>query len=264
MDKSNKNEYFNLDFFVSFLDGLDHNNSYVVTMIDSICKEVIDNADKNDSPEFIKESMNRIIYQCSQLMKLSEIYSAVANLVSDNGIEKGSINAGTFVSDYVKNCREYLNNDIFKLSVTNSLKGKDIFLSFENIFVDKKILEFVITISLRKMITKGARKIKLAASNTNDEIIISLKTLKADEPVPEEIMPEFISVSLSDNIIKAAADKLNSKFDVRDKEAEFRIPIDPVIILSQPIREYKSYFNMFNNLLSDLEALTSCTRDNKK
>lgn len=260
MSENKKNEYFDKNFYISFLEGLDHHNRYAVTAIDSICKEM---ANCND-PALIKECISKINYQCSQIMKLSEIYTAVSNLISDNEIENGSINAGKFISDFVADCEEYLNEAVCQLNVTNFLIDSDIYISFDNVFVDKKILEFVIAVTLRKMIINGASVIDLKAENTKNEIVISLKTVKADPPAPEEIMSETISIDLSDEIIKASADRLNSKFDVRNNRAKFRFPISPKNVLGQPLKDEKKYFNMFNNLFSDLEIIKSYTKDNKK
>lgn len=264
MSDNYKNDYFDSDFYISFLEGMDHHNRYAVTVIDSICKEVINNTDRTNSPKFIQECMNKITYQCSQIMKLSEVYTAVTNLISNNGIENGSINAGKFISDHIKKCTEYLKNDVCRLNLTNSLKDSDVCISFDNIFVDKRILEFVITICLRKMIINGAREININVSGTNEEIAISLKTVKSESPVPEEIMPELISVKLCDDIIKASADKLNSKFEIGADSAELRIPVSPKNVLGQPIKDERGYFNLYNNLLSDLETIISYTKDIKK
>lgn len=263
MNEKQKEEYFDLDFFSSFTDGMDGQNRYAVTVISSVCKEMIDSSERNNSPEFIIECARKIYYQCTQTMKFSEMYKVVTNLRSDNDDkEEASIDAGKFISNYIKKCSKYIKEDVCELNLNNSLDG--VCITFNNIFTDKDILEYVITTSLRKMIINGARKIEINAYSTNNEIVISMKTIKAEAPVPAELMSEVVSLTLFDNIIKASEERLDSRFDIRDDEAELRIPIREVTFLGQPLKDDDGYFNIFNNLLSDLEMLTSYTKDNKK
>ena len=67
-------DFFDKDLLSAFLTSCENQKRFNVSVISSICLELSEADDDEDSLEFRNDCANRILKQCSQIMKMADIY----------------------------------------------------------------------------------------------------------------------------------------------------------------------------------------------
>lgn len=236
---------FDISLIRAFLDGCENQNRFNISVISSICLELSEAGEDCDE-QFRRDCANKILTQCSQIMKLTDIYS----LLSDFLNEKEFISEYTDVSSYLEQFTAEC-SDVLKRSCSVRFTGGD------NVCSDiiKRLLDFILVMYVRKSVLFGARELEISNSCDNNNIIINIKITKKSDTMPFNNIPETFSSDFSEEIIRAAAQKINGQYLIDDDNMKLIFPITESKSgkLNSTQKNYgKALFSTINNILSDL------------
>ncbi len=243
-NEDNTNVGFDLSFIKAFLDNCEKQNRFNISVISSICLELSDSGDDCDEQHICK-CTDKIINQCSQMMKLTEIYSLLSDILDEKEFISEYINIPSYLSQFTSEC-----NNLLKESCSISYTGG------ENVSSDviKRLLEFILVMHVRKSVLSGARAIEISSSIDNGEITINLRITNNAETVYFNI-PETFSIDFSEEIICKATNIINGKYIIENNEMKLIFPVcksDSARFNSTAKSYGKPLFSTINNILSDL------------
>ncbi|MBR6580269.1 MAG: hypothetical protein IKK66_03130 [Ruminococcus sp.] len=247
-NENNTNAGFDLSFIKAFLDSCEKQNRFNISVISSICLELAESGEDCDE-QFRFECANRIINQCSQIMKLTDIYSLLSDLLNESEFISECTNITSYLSQFVSEC-----NNMLKSSCSLSFTGG------ENVCSDiiKRLLDFILVMYVRKSVLFGARDIEVSSNVDNENIIINLKITNKDDTIYFNI-PETFSTDFSEEIIREAAIKMKGEYFVDSKGMKLVFPIQKskTTKLNSSAKSYgKPVFSIIKNILSDLSDIS--------
>ncbi len=240
----------NSGFIKAFLSDSESQKRLNISVISSICFELADISDEECTSEFRLACANKILKQCSQMMKFSEIFTIFTDILSENEPMTEAIDISDFLSEFTDECRAYLRG-ICEISYT---PGE--MVAVETI---KKLLEFCMIMYVRKSVLKGAESITFTHTFETEYIVIHAEITKLGTAAEPENMPETVTFDYADGIISAVVKKLKGKFISDDNETKLYIPFKNSAgsVLKSPPKTYgKPVFNVLKNMLSDLGDIT--------
>ncbi len=243
--ENNINAGFDLPLIKAFLDSCENQNRFNISVISSICLELAE-AGEDCNERFCRDCAQRIISQCSQIMKLTEIYSLLSDFIDEEKFVSLHIDISSYLKSFVFECNEVLNN-------TCSLT----FMGGTNMSTDviKRLLEFILVMYVRRAVLFGAEKIEISQSCENDKIIISMEITKKTESLRFNNIPEVFSVDFSEGILRTAAFKMNGEYFVDDNGMKLVFPVsksESTKLNSALVSHGRPIFSTINNILSDL------------
>ncbi|MBO5163670.1 MAG: hypothetical protein J6B75_04410 [Ruminococcus sp.] len=241
---------FNNEFIKAFLSDSESQKRLNISVISSICFELADISDEECTSEFRLACANKILNQCSQMMKFSEIFTIFSEILSENEPMTDTIDISEFLSEFTNECRTYLKGTCEisckpgEMAVTETMK---------------KLLEFCMIMYVRKSVLIGAESISFTHTLESEYIVIHAKIEKFGTAAETENMPETVTFDYADGIISSAVKKLNGKYTSDDKEMKLYIPFknSGSSVLKSPPKTYgKPVFNILKIMLSDLGDIT--------
>lgn len=236
---------FDINLIKSFLDGCENQKRFNISVISSICLELAEAGDDCDE-KFRRDCANRIINQCSQIMKLTDIYSMLSDLLNENEFISEYTNIPSYLSQFVSEC-----NNVLKNSCSLSFTGGDDICSD----IIKRLLDFILVMYVRKSVLYGARKIEVSHSFEENNITIYVKIAEKTDKMLFNNISETFSTDFSEGIIRAAADKIKGKYIIDNNGMKLVFPVSKSksAKLNSTSKSYgKPLFSTINNILSDL------------
>lgn len=245
------NKILNEDFIKDFLGNCDGQKRLNISIISSVCLELANASDEECTAEFRLSCAEKILKQCSQMMKFSDIFTAIANIMNGNELPEDIIDVTEFLSEFTSECKTYL-KDICKIHYT---PGSHVITE-----AVKDLLEFCLVMYVRKSVLNGAESITLTHTLDKGYIVIHAEIKKFGKTAEPENMPETFTIDYADDIVSFIISKIEGKFTVNDREMKLYIPLksNGNSVLNSSFKTCgKSFFNVFKNMLSDLCDITN-------
>lgn len=244
------NQIKNGGFLKDFISYNERQKKFNVTVIASACKDLVDASDEERTTEYIISCTERILRQCSQMLKFSDIFNMLLNITDENEMLTEKIDISKFLSEFAAECQIQLKG---KCEISYIAGSDDVTET------TKKLLELCMIMYVRKAVLNGAESISFTNTLEAEHIVIHAEITKIGTAFEPENMPETFTFDYADNIISAIVKKINGKFVSTDREMKLYIQLKNSgysILNSPPKTLGKSMFNIFKNMLSDLGDIT--------
>lgn len=236
---------YDISFIKAFLDGCEKQNRFNISVISSICLELAE-YDNDGDKDFQYECAKRIMAQCSQIMKLTDIYSYISDFLSNKEYFCEYTDISTYLSQFASQCSKIL-GDACSIQYMNG----------ENISSDivKKILDFILVMYVRKAVLCGAESIKISHSLNDKYITIQLDITDKTNKERFANIAETFSTDFSEQLIIASAEKIKGKYYADKNGMKLTFPMEESgsgKLNSVPNFYGKPLFSTINDILSDL------------
>lgn len=252
MSSKDNNDSYDIDINLikAYLDGCESQNRMNISVISSLCNEIsaIDVNEEN-SEEYLRQCADNIIKQCTQIMKMTEIYAILSDGLSPKALIKENIDLSEYLSEFSTECNKKIGH-FFKVEYTKSTRLY--------VCIVRKLMDFCLSMFIRKTAINGGESVKVTYSATKDSVIISAEIIKCSDAVIEGI-PESFSTDYAYEIIQMAAKKMNVNFFIEDNGIKLSIPISKEFKATMESTNdiyAKHSFSTLNNILSDLSDIS--------
>ena len=242
-------ELLNDDFFREFCDSRENNIRFNTTVINATCMLLLERSKEKEDYQFLKKCVDKILNQCNQILKLTEVYRNLSEAVDDVPAEKNFIE----INDFLNNFCEKTNKAVKGKCRVEYLTRKEY-----TIFTSDRLLTFAMVMCVHHAILSGVSKIKIKFTNKDDKCTIALNFIEFHDENVNISTNENITTDYADDIISTVIRRIGCEYHSSEKCAEFVVPLekDSMSMLSAPKRhDEKSRFNVFNNILSDIKDI---------
>lgn len=246
--KNNNNMNNNPDFEVikAFLDGCENQNRSNLSVINSLCFE-LKNLTTNDSEtnKLLNSCAESILLQCTQIMKMTEIYYILYDSLNQKLLESENVELCEYLENFTIECT----NQIGHLIAVDFKKSTPVYIS-----IIKRMLDFVLAIYIRKAAVNGAIRLELSYNEIKNGAEILLNIPLRDTRVIEGLAESF-STDYANDIIRIAAEKMNSQAEISDDGLKLVITNDTnggITMNSNAAHNPGHNFPTLTNFFSDL------------
>ncbi|MCM1528883.1 MAG: hypothetical protein NC093_02685 [Alistipes sp.] len=241
-------EFFKDKFIRDFLDNSDYQDRLNVSIISSICMELINTPAEKRTDEMISSSINSILNQCCQPMKKKDIFLNLKRACNDEEFEIKVIGLKQLLTEFSEECDRCLNSNVIS------------FVPGEIVCIEtcKDMLLCLMILYVRRAVTEGAGKIRLSyrADEKKAEIILDI----IEKGVPMNVRSaENISLEYAYDFIDCFAEKLECipEISANGLKLEFKLKNNGNLNFQSPEPEYgKKIFSIYNNFLADIGNIT--------
>ncbi len=241
--------FFDKETLKAFLTGCENQNRFNVSVISSICLELSEADNTENDSGFRNDCANRILKQCSQIMKMADIYRIISDTLSENSLITEYVEFSSYLEYFTEQCSELLGNSCKIILNHGEKKETDII---------KKLLDFSLAMFIRKSVFYGAQSIEISYKTDADRIILELSADEVKKEIVNEYAPETFSVEFADIIISSAAQKMDCVYTSEDGKMILSIPVKKSSSgkFSIPVKKHsKMIFSTLNNIFSDLNDI---------
>lgn len=242
-------DFFDKDLLSAFLTSCENQKRFNVSVISSICLELSEADDDEDSLEFRNDCANRILKQCSQIMKMADIYKVISDTLNEKSLITEYVDISSYLESFVNQCNELLGDSCKIILNYSEKKETDII---------KKLLDFSLAMYVRKSVLYGAESIEISYKTEADKIILELKSCGLKDKIINEYLPETFSVEFADMIISSAVKKMDCLYKSEEGKMILSIPVKKSNSgkFSIPEKKHtKMFFSTLNNILSDFSDI---------
>lgn len=242
-------DFFDKDILKAFLTSCENQNRFNISVISSICLELSEADDDESNSEFRNDCANRILKQCSQIMKMADIYKVVSDTLSENAFNEEFVEISSYLENFAEQCAELLGDSCKIILNHGEKKETDII---------RKILDFSLAMFIRKSVMYGAQLIEISYRTDDDRIILELAADEVKKEIVNEYTPETFSVEFADMIISSAVKKMDCVYTSENGRMILTIPVKKPTSgkFSSPVKKQsKMIFSTLNNILSDLNDI---------
>lgn len=230
-----------------FLTGCENQNRLSISVISALCCELreIDENDEDITTTLHRVS-DRIIRQCSQIMKMTEIYSVLSDSLNERAVVRKNVDLSEYLYDFSEECNEKLGGFFY----VEYEKNVSIYAS-----IIKRLMDFALGMFVRKAALDGAEAVNLSAVENEDYVIISADIINNNSKPYTEKAAESFSDEYAYQIIKVACDRMDTLLTIDEKGIQIKIIRDNSgeIVFSSNEPKLKNHsFSTLSNLLSDL------------
>lgn len=234
-------------FLEKFLFGRESETRSNVTMISSAC-ELLAHERENLTPDEYMECLNRIMISCSSIMKMTELYTKLINVIFDSDIDIRSVDMNRYLVEFQEKCNETLG------LASNVIFNKTDDLIYADTNVD--FMEYILLGCVRKAVLDGAVTVGITLEQLkNKDMIVTVQTIKSN---PDDSFLRILKDITTDEILTintTMAEKIGCSFTCKDDVMRLHIKYNRsgTIILNSPSLSYPTRtFTSFHNMLSDL------------
>lgn len=251
-DKSNNyNMNDNPDFNIikAFLNGCENQNRSNLSVISSLCFELksLKNSD-GEAFSFVNSCAESILLQCSQMMKMTEIYYILYDSFNPKALENENVELCEYLEAFTSECCQ----QIGQLLVVDYKKSTPVYIS-----IIKRLFNFVLAIFIRKAAVNGVTRIELSYNDLKNETEIFLNITERDSKVVEGLAESF-STDYADDIIRIAVEKMNSRFEISALGLKLIVPNEKngsITMNSNTAKASKGSFSTLSCFFSDLNFM---------
>lgn len=248
--KNNNNMSDNPDFQVikAFLDGCENQNRSNLSIINSLCYELRNLQTSDDeSLSFTKSCAETILLQCTQMMKMTEIYYILYDSLSQKSLENENIELCEYLDAFTLESKKQIGH----LLVVELKKSIPLYIN-----IIKRLFDFILAIFIRKAAVNGAVSVELSYNEVKNgaEIIV---TIKKRNKVLEGLAENF-STDYANDIIRIAAEKMNAKAEISENGLKLTIKDEKngrITMNSNDAQESNHSFPTLTSFFSDLNSL---------
>lgn len=244
------NQIKNSGFLKDLISDNVHQTFFSVSVINSICDDFVDISDDEKITKYLISCKEKISMQCSKILRLSDIFSRLSNIVDGNEMSVEKIDIPKYLSEFAVECQTQLKG---RCEISYIPGSDDI---TETIM---ELLELCLIMYVRKAVIKGAESISFTNTSETEYVVIHSEITRPGTAAEPENMHETFTFDYADAIISAVIKKLNGKFLSADREMKLYIPQKNSgysTLKSSSKTRGKSAFNIFKNMLSDLGDIT--------
>ncbi|MDE5764446.1 MAG: hypothetical protein K2I00_05695 [Ruminococcus sp.] len=237
------------DFFREYFDSRENNIRFNTTVINATCMTLLERSKAKEDYPFVKKCVDKILNQCNQMLKLTEVYRNLFDAVYDFPAEKKFIE----INDFLNNFCEKANKSVKGKCRLDYVTRKEY-----TIFTSEKLLTFAMIMCVHHTILSGVSKIKIKFTNKDDKCTITLNFMEFNDDNSFILTHEHITTEYADDIISTIVRKIGCEYRTSDKYAEFVVPLERkgMSMMSAPKRhDENNRFNTFNNILSDITKI---------
>ncbi|MBO5320128.1 MAG: hypothetical protein J6B01_10035 [Ruminococcus sp.] len=240
--------FFNDKFTKKFFKNRDYQTRLNVSIISSVCTEMMNTPEKEWTNEFRDRSVNMILNQCCQIMKLSDVYVNLSRVYDNMEYTIKVVDLEQLLLEFSEECNQCLGGNL-----TQHIPGKIVCIE-----VCEEILLCLMLLYIRRVVMEGAKKIILSHSSDGKTAEIFFEITEKGEPV-RSTSAENVSMEYAYDLIDIFAEKLDCNADVSETglKLRFKLKNDGNIRFQCPEPVYgKKLFSLYHDLLSDLGDIT--------
>lgn len=236
-------------FLEKILLGRENETRSNVTMISSAC-ELLANEKNNLSSAEYMECVNRIMIACCSMMKMTELYTKLINVLFDSKLDISAVDMNNYLMEFRKKCNETLGvscNVIF--NATNDLIFAD---------TNRDFMEYILLGCIRKAVLDGAITVEMTLEQLkNKDMIVTVQTTEIDPADPYLQCFKDITTEELLSINTSLAEKIGCSFTCENDVMRLYIKYNrsETIVLNEPSLSYPTkIFTSFHNMLADLSG----------
>ncbi len=240
--------FFNDKFTNEFFKNRENQTRVNVSIISSVCTEIMNTPEHEWTDEIRDRSVNAILNQCCRIMKLSDVYINLSRVYNDTEYNIKVIDLKQFLSDFSEECNLCLNGDY-----TCCIPGKMVCIE-----VCEDILLCLMLLYVRRAVIEGAKKISISHSSDGKKAEVVFEINKKGDPVKAK-SAESVSVDYAYDLIDIFAEKLECTAEVSENGLKlvFILKNDGNIQFQCPAPIYGNrLFSLYHDILSDLGDMT--------
>ena len=184
--------FFDKETLKAFLTGCENQNRFNVSVISSICLELSEADNTENDSGFRNDCANRILKQCSQIMKMADIYRIISDTLSENSLITEYVEFSSYLEYFTEQCSELLGNSCKIILNHGEKKETDIIkklLDFSYDYCNKNGFDFLFLVPAEESLfryyeTCGFSKFGISRVHTvNDTIPPEKALLKCEQQI---------------------------------------------------------------------------------
>ena len=251
-DKNNNNNMSdNPDFQIikAFLDGCESQNRSNLSVINSLCYELKNlKIDDDESFSFMNSCAEGILLQCTQMMKMTEIYY----ILYDSLNQKSLINENVELCEYLEAFTLESNKQIGYLLAVELKKSTPVYIN-----IIKRLFDFIFAIFMRRAAVTGAVRMEIGYNEIKNGAEITMTVLERDDKAIVGLAENF-STNYADDIIRIAVEKMNSQAEISNDSLKLIIQNKKngkITMNSSDANSTNTNFPVLASFFSDLGSL---------
>lgn len=235
-------------FTRDFFDNSDYQDRFNVSVISSICMEVMNTPEDKRTGEMVGRAINMILNQCCQSMKMSDIYQNLSRAYGNEERKIKVIQLNDLLAEFTKECNLCLNGDL-----TSFVPGEVVCIE-----VCEEMLLCMMLLYIRRVVTEGASKIRLSHSSDGKKAEIIFEITEKGKPVMSR-SAEKVSVEYAYDLVDVFAEKLGCTAEISENglRLTFELKNDGKLRFQCPEPKYgKKIFSIYHDILADMGDIT--------
>lgn len=240
--------FFNDKFTKEFFKNRDYQTRVNVSIISSVCRDIMNTPENEWTNEFRDQSVNAILNQCCQIMKLSDVYVNLSRVYDNTESTVKVIDLKQLLSDFSEECNICLNGGF-----THYTPGNVVCIE-----VCEEIMLCLMLLYIRRVVTEGAKKINISYRSDEKKAEVFFEITEKGEPIKAR-SSENVSIDYAYELIDIFAEKLDCTAEISENGMKllFDVKNDGDIRFQCPEPSYgKKMFSLYHDLLSDLGDIT--------